>query len=83
MKLHHKPNADSTIIARREFFVGAPATVLCAPAIVRAASLMQVRGIIYPAERSWFGMVPRMWLCWTLPPICKLAQGSHCYSNRQ
>ena len=36
---------------RRSIIVGAAASLICAPAIVRAASLMPVRGLILPIER--------------------------------
>jgi hypothetical protein len=40
-----------TLITRRSIFIGA-ASILCAPAIVRVASLMPVRSLILPIERS-------------------------------
>jgi hypothetical protein len=33
------------LITRRSIFIGAAASLLCAPAIVRAASLMPLRGL--------------------------------------
>jgi hypothetical protein len=36
------------LLTRRGIFVGAAASLICAPAIVRATSLMQVRGWILP-----------------------------------
>jgi hypothetical protein len=39
-------------MTRRSIFIGAAASLLCAPAIVRAASLMPVRSLILPIERS-------------------------------
>jgi hypothetical protein len=36
---------------RRSIIVGAAASLICAPAIVRAASLMTIRGLILPIER--------------------------------
>jgi len=38
---HHRDN----LITRRSIFIGAAALLICAPAIVRATSLMQVRGL--------------------------------------
>ena len=35
-------------MTRRSIFIGAAASLLCAPAIVRAASLMPVRSLILP-----------------------------------
>jgi hypothetical protein len=34
--------------------------LVCAPAIVRAASLMPVRGLIMPIERPWAGFCERL-----------------------
>src|ERR1035437_6851350 len=39
-------------MTRRSLFIGAAASLLCATAIVRAASLMPVRSLILPIERS-------------------------------
>jgi hypothetical protein len=39
-------------MTRRSIFIGAAASLICAPAIVRAASLMPVRGLILPIKRS-------------------------------
>jgi hypothetical protein len=39
-------------ITRRSIFIGAAASLIFAPAVVRAASLMPVRGLILPIERS-------------------------------
>jgi hypothetical protein len=36
---------------RRSIFIGAAALMICAPAIVRAASLMPIRVLILPIER--------------------------------
>jgi hypothetical protein len=45
---HH----HDSLITRRGIFIGAAATLICAPAIVRAASLMPVRSLISPIKRS-------------------------------
>jgi len=45
---HH----NDSLITRRSIFIGAAASLICAPAIVRAASLMPVRSLILPIERS-------------------------------
>ena len=42
---------DGKLITRRSIFIGAAASLICAPAIVRAASLMPVRGLILPIKR--------------------------------
>jgi hypothetical protein len=39
-------------MTRRSIFIGAAASLMCAPAIVPAASLMPVRGLILPIKRS-------------------------------
>jgi hypothetical protein len=44
---HHQ----RSLITRRSIFVGAAASLIFAPAIVRAASLRPVRGLILPIER--------------------------------
>ena len=45
---HH----HNSLITRRSIFIGAAATLLCAPAIVRATSLMPVRSLISPIKRA-------------------------------
>ena len=44
-----------SMITRRRFLVSGSATVLCAPAVVRVATLMPVRGIVIPTEELHFG----------------------------
>jgi hypothetical protein len=39
------------LITRRSIFIGAAASLLCAPAIVRTTSLMLVRSLMLPIER--------------------------------
>ena len=39
-------------MTRRSIFIGAAASLICAPAIVRAASLMPVRSLISPIKRA-------------------------------
>ena len=46
---HH----NDSLITRRSIFIGAAASLICAPAIVRAASLMPVRSLILPTERRF------------------------------
>ena len=50
----------SHLITRRSLFMGAGALLLCAPAIVRATSLMPVRSLILPTERPGAGFVLRV-----------------------
>jgi hypothetical protein len=50
------------IIARRAFLLGASAAMLCTPAIVRASSLMPLRGVPLPGEYIRYGHVIRMWI---------------------
>ena len=40
------PDSDDRELTRRSIFVGAAASLICRPAIVRAASLMQIRRLI-------------------------------------
>jgi hypothetical protein len=47
-------------MTRRSIFLGAAASLLCVPAIVRATSLMPVRGLILPIERPWAGFCQRL-----------------------
>ena len=51
---------SSPLITRRSLFMGAGALLLCAPAIVRAASLMPVRSLILPTERPRAGFCDRV-----------------------
>ena len=39
-------------MTRRSIFIGVAASLICAPAVVRAASLMPVRSLILPIKRS-------------------------------
>ena len=41
------------LITRRSIFIGAAASLICAPAIVRATSLMPVRTLMLPIERRY------------------------------
>ena len=60
------------MIGRRRFFLGACATLLSAPVIVRVESLMQVRGITYPVERHSFGFVERLYVYTFVPKITEM-----------
>jgi len=57
---------------RRNFLIGTSATVICAPAVVRAANIMPVRGIGFPTERHCFGFVERLYIHLHLPTITEL-----------
>jgi hypothetical protein len=57
------PNFDHQYdreITRRSIFLGAGASLLCAPVIVPITSLMRVRGLILPIERPHEGFVRRL-----------------------
>ena len=49
------------LITRRGIFIGA-ASLLCAPAIVRAANLMPVRRLPFPYGPQYAGFVDRLFL---------------------
>jgi hypothetical protein len=48
------------LITRRGIFIGAAASLLCAPAIVRAANLMPVRRLPFPYGPQYAGFVNRL-----------------------
>jgi hypothetical protein len=48
------------LITRRSIFIGAAASLLCAPAIVRAASLMPLRGLRVPIGPQSAGFCERL-----------------------
>ena len=47
---------------RRQFLIGISAALVSAPAIVRAGSLMKVRGIIMPIPGNYYGFCDRLWI---------------------
>jgi hypothetical protein len=51
---------DRTLITRRSIFIGAAASLLCAPAIVRATNLMPVRRIILKSDLDYYGFLDRL-----------------------
>jgi hypothetical protein len=59
----------SSSIVRRQFLISLAASMLSAPAVVRVASLMSMRGVIYPIERHCFGFVDRLFVHGNLPTI--------------
>ena len=48
------------LIARRSMIISAAASLLCAPAIVRAASLMPLRGLRVPIGPQYSGFCERL-----------------------
>jgi hypothetical protein len=48
------------MLTRRRIFVGGVASVICAPAIVRAESLMPIRALIVPMQPVHAGFVERL-----------------------
>ena len=62
---------DDRQFTRRSIFIGAAVSLICAPAIVRAASLRPVRGIVFP-EMHQFGFVERLYVHLHLPEITRL-----------
>ena len=54
--------SDHSLITRRSLFVGAAASLLCAPAIVRAANLMPVRRLPFPFGPQYAGYLERLFL---------------------
>jgi hypothetical protein len=56
------PIADHSLKTRRSILIGAAASLLSAPAIVRAASLMPVRRVSFPYGPQYAGFVDRLFL---------------------
>jgi hypothetical protein len=55
------PTSPRSPITRRSI-IGAAASLLCAPAIVRAANLMPVRRLLFPCGPQYAGFVERLYL---------------------
>src|ERR1700730_4494031 len=53
---------DQGLITRRSIFVGAAASLICAPASVRVANLMPVRRLPFPYGPQYAGYVDRLFL---------------------
>ena len=53
---------NSNLITRRGIFIGATASLVCSPAIVRITSLMPVRRLPFPFGRQFAGFVERLYL---------------------
>lgn len=51
----------SGLITRRSILIGAAASLICAPAIVRASNLMPVRCLPFPFGRQYAGFVERLY----------------------
>jgi hypothetical protein len=56
--------AHHGLITRRSIFIGAPASLLCAPAIVRATNLMPVRRLPFPFGPQYAGYCERVMFHW-------------------
>ena len=59
------------MITRRNFLIRTSATLVCAPAIVRATGLMPIRSITLPTV-PYHGFVERLFLSLTGPPATEL-----------
>jgi len=59
-----QPQKNASLITRRSIFIGAAASLIFAPAIVRAASLMPVRRLPPPFGPQYAGFCDRLWLHW-------------------
>jgi hypothetical protein len=55
-------NDQSSVITRRSIFIGAAASLICAPAIVRVTNLMPVRRLPFPFGPQYAGFVERLYL---------------------
>jgi hypothetical protein len=52
------------LMTRRSIFTGAAASLICAPAIVRFKSLMQIRRLTPPFGPQYSGFVDRLYFHW-------------------
>jgi hypothetical protein len=50
------------MITRRKCLIGISATMVSAPAIVRAGSLMKIRSIVMPLQKNYYGFVDRLYI---------------------
>lgn len=55
-------NDQNSLMTRRSVFIGAAALLICAPAVVRATSLMPVRRLPFPFGPQYAGFVERLFL---------------------
>jgi hypothetical protein len=60
----HPPVLGGPMFTRRRIFVGGVASVICAPAIVRAESLMPIRALIVPMQPVHAGFIERLRFHW-------------------
>jgi hypothetical protein len=67
------PSGINAEITRRRFILAASASVICAPAIVRAASLMPVRAI-RPIGPQYYGWVERVFIHCLTPHLSELSR---------
>jgi hypothetical protein len=51
---------DQGLVTRRSIFIGAAASLLCGPAIVRVTNLMPVRRLPFPYGPQYAGYVERL-----------------------
>jgi hypothetical protein len=55
-------NDQGSLITRRSILIGATASLICAPAIVRVTNLMPVRRLPFPFGPQYAGFVERLFL---------------------
>jgi hypothetical protein len=60
----HPPGLGGPMFTRRRIFVCGVASVICAPAIVRAGSLMPIRALIVPMQPVYWGFIDRLRFHW-------------------
>ena len=63
------------MIVRRNFLVGVAASLICAPAVVRASSLMPVRSFAPLYERGQHGFIERLYVHTHIWRIMRLRTG--------
>ena len=68
-----KPSGINAEITRRGFILAASASVICAPVIVRAASLMPVRAV-GPIGPQYYGWAERTFIHGLTPHLSELSR---------
>jgi hypothetical protein len=63
-RISHPPVLGGPMFTRRRIFVGGVASMICAPAIVRAESLMPIRALIVPMQPVHAGFIERLHFHW-------------------
>jgi hypothetical protein len=53
---------QNSLLTRRSIFIGGAASLLCAPAIMRASNIMPVRRLPFPFGPQYRGFVERLYL---------------------